>query len=123
MFRKRLLAFIIDIVVFYIFAFVSAGLIYLGDVYNNKELLIISALLFIFNYLCFIFKDVKNGQSVGKKILKLRIVCENNTNTPIWKLLIRSLFLVIWPAEFLALLIKEKRIADMILKTIIIEQV
>jgi len=64
-------------------------------------------------------KDIMNGASIGKRLLKLEVRCTDNPNfTPSWdKLIIRNLLTIIWPLEFIVLLVSKRKIGDRLAKT------
>lgn len=71
---------------------------------------------------CILFKDLMfRNQSIGKKLFKLRISTTND-DTPNWVILIlRNLTVIIWPIEIILILIYNRRIMDLILKTQVVE--
>ena len=66
-------------------------------------------------------KDIFNGASIGKRIVKIKVVDENNQKPSIGKLILRNLTLVIWPLEFYFLLNNKIKIGDRITKTQVVE--
>lgn len=64
-----------------------------------------------------IFKNA----SIGKKALNLKVVTNNNEVPKKSQLIIRNITLLIWPIDFLVLLITKRRIGEIITKTKVIE--
>ena len=76
---------------------------------------------FLFTILFLISKDVyfENG-SIGKKLLAIRLINSNNENNsvPFYSKIGRNLFLILYPIEFIVLLLnKGRRIGDLLFKT------
>ncbi len=68
----------------------------------------------------FLCKDNINGQSVGKRILNLKVVDYKGCNLNIIKFIARNLFVFIAPIEFVVLLYYDKRIGDTVIKSKVI---
>lgn len=80
----------------------------------------ISFALYLSIFLC---KDFyKTGRSKGKEILKMKIVrCSDERQPTMNTLILRNIFLVIWPIEFIAILVNsERRLGDILLGTKIV---
>jgi uncharacterized RDD family membrane protein YckC len=77
-------------------------------------------------YSIFFCKDIFGSQSIGKRMLKLKVINtkinkdEEKVNTlelnPI-RLILRNLFVYIWPIEILLIFYQNKRLGDIIIKT------
>ena len=62
----------------------------------------------------FFCRDCISGQSIGRRIMHIRVVHLNQPISPL-RAFIRNLFLLIWPLEIITLLItRKRRLADMI---------
>ena len=74
--------------------------------------------------LIFVYRDVIfRGQSIGKRILKLKIVDLETMGLPLQsKLIRRNVFFFILPVEIILIIIKNQTIGDMITNTTIIKQ-
>lgn len=74
--------------------------------------------------LIFVYRDVIfRGQSIGKRILKLKIVDLETRDLPLQsKLIRRNVFFFILPVEIILIIIKNHTIGDMITNTTIIKQ-
>jgi len=115
---KRFLAFIIDLM------FIG----FIGGIFGLfidkvEELRFISDFIFYILVALFLIRDLffKNG-SMGKKILKLKIVSDiDGFNTNKVNKILRNTTMIIWPIELIILLISTKRLSDYILKINVIE--
>lgn len=80
--------------------------------------------MIIFAFLIFILKDIVKGVSFGKWLVGIKVSDKNNyILTPnIFRLMLRNIFILIWPIEFLVFLISKdkRRIGDIIAKTDVI---
>lgn len=121
---KRIIAFLVDFVPLCIvfnlvlnFIMTQIGISMLELVNSGIYYLV----LFLLGSL-WMFKDVFNGASVGKRIVKIRVVGENNQKPTTYKLILRNLTLVIWPLEVYFLLNKKIRFGDKITNTKVVEE-
>ena len=121
---KRILAWIIDQNISGIPALLYA--LIFRKVAETQSINAIGALLFVFFVLSFpaifVFRDVIfNGQSIAKRIFKLRVIdIETNELPSNRKLIIRNLFFFIYPVEFIMLLALDKSLGDMATNTTIV---
>lgn len=116
--KQRILAFIIDMLLITLFIMLPAYV----SCFLGYPLLILA--LFGLLVTCFLSKDCFNGQSIGKRLMKIQVV-DRQTGNPVSniRLMIRNLSLVVWKIEALILIItKEKRLGDMLAKTKVIHQ-
>lgn len=69
------------------------------------------------------FKDVFN-KSVGKKILKLKVIDGDGKKSTVWKRILRNLTMPIWPVEVLIMLVRKDhlRLMDLLLDTNVVEE-
>lgn len=114
-FYKRIVAFLIDFVPICVFFYLILNYIMMTTEKSLLELVdsgVYYAVLFPFGLL-WLFKDVFNGASIGKHIMKIRIVDENNQKPSVHKLILRNLTLGIWPLEVYFLLNKK---LDLVIK-------
>ena len=126
----RILAFIIDLLIICCIQSIGFFYIILTNLdfntmqINNLEKLIPNLIMItIISTMILIVKDIIKGQSIGKKILKIKIVDLKSDKSPNFlKLIIRNLFILVWPIEFLVLINDKKhhRLGDKILGTKII---
>lgn len=68
----------------------------------------------------FLCKDCIKGQSVGKRIFKLKVIDYRGCNLSVIKLILRNLFVFLAPIEFIVLLYFDRRIGDTVLKSKVI---
>ena len=121
---KRILAWIIDWNISGIPALLYAFIF--RKVVETQGLNAMGALLFVFFVLSFpaifVFRDVIfKGQSIAKRIFKLRVIdIETNELPSNQKLIIRNLFFFLYPVEFIMLLASNKSLGDMATNTTII---
>lgn len=75
--------------------------------------------------LLYLIKDAIKGKSIGKRLFKLAVRDRENIESDITvgKSILRNLLLVIWPIEFMALLLSTKgqRIGDMLCNTVVVK--
>ncbi len=69
-----------------------------------------------------IFRDVCGGRSIGKRIMKLCVVsAEDPHGASFTALVIRNLFVILWPIEALLMLSGSLRLGDRVAKTKVVE--
>lgn len=111
-FGKRLLSWIIDLVIIYIYCYVVIMFFY-GEVFGWRlgsdfkrtfELLVIlfTVVLPVMFY-HFLFEYFANGQSIGKKIMGLKVINKEGASATLGQLLIRSLLYI--PNYFLIIIL------------------
>ena len=125
-FNKRLLAFIIDFMLFmFAFMFISMFIIYddyfLFNEQFDKNCYIAYVVCLIIIIVLFIGKDMLKGQSLGKRIMKIKVVTIKGESPRIWQCILRNLTFFIWPIEALLLLLDKRKIGDVLAKTIVVE--
>ena len=126
--KRRIVAFILDhfILTFLIVSliFVFLGPSYLDNIDSEKTF---STILFaiIFGFGIYFSKDSFKGISPGKWIMGIMVRDENNRNNipSFGRLLLRNVFIIIWPIEFIILALSDnkKRIGDLIAKTLVLK--
>ncbi len=121
----RLLSIIIDFLLILLVCLVSNLIILKIDIKMN--FMYHYTFVMVVFYSLFFCKDIINeGQSIGKRIVGLRIINDNKSNNKGKRvsnrnLILRNIFIFIWPLELLMIIINpEKRMADFKLKTKII---
>ena len=113
---KRILAFLIDHLII-CFTFVLLGMVEMfvkTDFELFWKLYYIFLLVFMFIYF---FKDVINGQSIGKRIMKIKVVDLNENKPSLFNLIVRNITILIWPIEALLVLLDKERLGDRLAKT------
>ena len=114
-------SFLIDHILILIFGissiFVFANPIAENSTFPSNGFYFIGAMMF----LAYIFRDMIDGASLGKRFLGLKIVGSVDSNKPVsvGKLALRNLFIPLWPLEFLVLVFssQNRRLGDMLAKT------
>lgn len=126
---KRIAAFIIDHVIFCVF---SGMLFYIFSFITNVNLKTISfeSLVNIVNRIIitilviYIFKDCIGGRSIGKRIIGIAVreKADLNKVPNFAKLILRNLFILIWPVEFFVLILDKEncRLGDKLSKTLVV---
>jgi uncharacterized RDD family membrane protein YckC len=92
-FHRRLFAWIIDIVVLYIYARIAVKILQSFSRHENEKLYWVLFILFLIPFLSYhlICETTMNGQSFGKKIMGIRVVNENGGQPGIGQFVIRWL--------------------------------
>lgn len=128
---SRTIAFIIDL---FVYSFIQGLIMISLVVYYSKKGTLNQNSEFIVNYMgslifvtcLLVFKDVYRASSLGKKIMKLKVVDKGNENQAVTtkRLLFRNLFLIIWPIEvyFLFISSRRERLGDKYANTKVIAQ-
>ncbi len=121
-FKRRLAAFIIDYLLFMpfyfmIMLFTSANIFFKTGGYLTAEMQTLQNLLLILILIFFMSKDIINGQSIGKRIAKIKIIDNSGENVAWWQLILRNITIFIWPLEALLLLLDKERIGDKVART------
>lgn len=116
---KRLLAAMIDYFIMGMVVLIPQFLI-IGMETNMTQPLFNS--FFASIILVILSKDlIFKGASIGKSIFKLEIKNMDGTVPNILILMLRNVFLILWPVELILVLICNKRIGDMIFNTRVID--
>jgi uncharacterized RDD family membrane protein YckC len=125
--RKRIAAFILDHCVI-TFLIVSTIFLALGPDFidqDDSELSFIMLSVMLPGFLLYIVKDSIKGISFGKWVIGVMVRDSVNPSAipAFGRLVVRNLFLVIWPVEFLFLVFSQekRRLGDKTVKTIVIE--
>lgn len=118
---KRILAFLIDHIII-CFSFVLLGMVEMF-VQTDFELFwkIYYIILLAFMFIYF-FKDVISGQSIGKRILKIKVVDLDGNTPKLFNLIIRNITILIWPIEAILVLLDKPRLGDILAKTKVVER-
>lgn len=107
---KRLVAFYIDLIsILFPGAIISLFM-------DEHPLTIIIVFSLIFSLI--LNKDILDGQSLGKRILKLKVVKKKGQSTPSRLICcIRNIFLFLWPIDLFLILFTGKKLGDYITQT------
>lgn len=113
---KRIVAFIIDLLMI---AIIIGVLYFVTQPIKSQILLQLLSSLMLTLLLC---KDCINGQSAGKRTMKIQIVDEkSNKKVSNIRCIARNVFVIFWIIEVIVLFIsKEKRLGDYVVKTKVI---
>jgi uncharacterized RDD family membrane protein YckC len=125
--KRRIAAFLIDHCVLS-FIIVAMAILALYpkfiDESDTRLLAIKMALVMIPGFFLYFAKDSLKGISIGRWVMGIMVRDEYDHNSvpSFGKLLIRNLFLIIWPVEFLVLAssYEKKRLGDKVTKTIVL---
>lgn len=125
-FRKRLLAFFIDYFILCILFAINGGMLLCVDTGLipqdfTKYVLFCGGIILLLIILLFIAKDAINGQSIGKKLMKIKVVDAHGKTPNIFKLIIRNITIYIWPIEAILVLLNKKKLGDRLAGTNIVE--
>lgn len=116
--KKRILACLIDFITIIFLVNIIGYIVEKSIVFSSYFWIIMIALLFI----SILLKDLMfKNQSIGKKIMNISVKSLDNTVPSIPIIMFRNITLVLWPLEGIILLITNKRIIDLILKTKVVE--
>ncbi|NLB54617.1 MAG: RDD family protein [Lentisphaerae bacterium] len=123
---RRLLGFLIDYLITAFIFLLPFWFLVMTPVINGIELggsIIVRALISTYiAFLYLILRDLPLKCSIGKRILKLKVVdSTSKQNAQITQKLIRNLTWLLGPVEIVYYLFTGKRIGDMIAKTEVVE--
>lgn len=112
-FKKRILAFLFD---FYCLG--MAGVV-IGCIIISKielDVTFIGLFVSVWFILVLLLKDVF-GQSLGKRIGKIKVITADGGKPPVYKLILRNVTSFIWPIELIAMLVSDSktRLSDKLL--------
>ena len=68
-------------------------------------------------YGMFFCKDIINGQSIGKKILKIQVVNNKGKVSSMQNLILRNVIALLQPIDAISIVTKGKRLGDVLCKT------
>ena len=122
MIRKRIIAFLIDcIIIVSPCIFFSIIYVFFGNFISKLKFKNVIYVLYLismfFCYIGLLGKDVISKRSVGKRIVNIKILSLDGTKPNYFQLIIRNIFMLIWPIEALMLLLDQPRLGDRIAKT------
>lgn len=121
-FQKRLLAFLIDLCILCLIQSVILLLVIFSSKSVSLERLIwANVIATLINLLIYLVKDLPKGISIGKKLMKIAVRdTEDYGKVPdFFRLIVRNIFVLIWPIEFFILILRKdrKRLGDKVAKT------
>jgi len=103
--EKRLLSIIVDLIVCILLTFILA--------YASFWVIGIPYTFFILLFL----KDIVNGQSIGKRLMKIRVLKKDGSKPSPRILVLRNLTLFIWFVDAYLYFSKGERLGDILFKT------
>ena len=117
---RRMLAGVIDFYVICLLASIFVGIITLGQFSVTKFSIVI---YLVSCFLLLLVKDITfKDASIGKRMLKLKIVRFDGTKVSTVDTIKRNLTILLLPIEIVLVLTKNKRIGDIIAKTSVISK-
>ena len=118
-FQHRLKSMIIDFCIICITGVPLVILIFILKL-ENSPFYQISAISLLFSI--FLCKDLIGGGSIGNRIAKLKVVNSNESFVTPLKLILRNIFVFIWPVEILMCFINpEKKFGDIVFGTKVVQ--
>lgn len=124
-FRKRILAFIIDYIILAAAFSIICVILYIAEqvpmLSGSRLFYALYGILLLCVMVLFIAKDCYKGKSIGKKVEKLKVISSEGKKTTIFQLFIRNITIFIWPVEFILLLLNKEKLGDRLANTIVIE--
>ena len=77
----------------------------------------------LFGLFLFLLKDlVFRNASIGKRALNLEILKSDNTVPSVSTLILRNIFVLLWPIDAILILANKRKIGDIIFKTKVVEK-
>lgn len=120
---ERMFSFLIDYFIFTLLFLVVGFNVF--TVITERNLLPMNIMIILVILLTYIFKDIFNGRSLGKRLFRLGVRCiEDPSILPNkWRLLLRNITLIIWPIEFFIIIFSPTgiRLGDRLAKTIVVK--
>ena len=126
-FNQRLGAFMID----FLIACIIQGLLFIPFIIipliqkdiSATDVTVRNLWLTLFTFTYLIFRDIPNGRSIGKKTLGLQALSLDGYPASIASLIIRNLFVVLYPVEAILLYSSSgrKRLGDIVARTGVFE--
>ena len=118
--EKRVIAFLID---YAIVCVISLVMVWISSA--TKEIApavsgVCSALAILIDCV-FLFKDAAGGQSVGKRVKKIKVVLKSGEDADVLRLIARNITFVIWPIEALLVILGRERIGDKLARTKVVD--
>ena len=118
---KRFIAFIIDIIVGFLFFYLSFFV--LCFIHASVDLISSIPISLLYTFMC--SKDCINGMSFGKYIVGIQTIDSRTLKvaTPV-QCMLRNLFCIIWPIEFFGMLFNSTglRIGDQVAHTKVVKR-
>ena len=116
--KKRFIAFAID---YLIIEGIEGTALILAMLIQTETALNIAMIFAAVVEVAYLLRDVIGGQSIGKRIMRIKVVDKNGEKASVSRLVLRNITAYIWPVEALLMLLKKERIGDRLAKTRVIE--
>lgn len=117
--KKRFNAFLIDISILGVLELFLLITLMLNI---NKSFLCIHSITTVIILCLFFCKDIINGQSVGKRIQKIRVVTQNGGAVSLQNIIARNVTALLQPIDVLYMINNDgKRLGDIICKTKVVD--
>lgn len=127
--EKRIIAFIIDLLIAALIQFVMF-LIFIIIPLSREQMashMVISTNIKItmISFLYILLRDVIGGKGIGKRMMNLMVRDSSGAECSIWRIILRNISLLIWPVEGIVILIDKnrKRLGDKIFHTDVFKRV
>ena len=119
---RRLFAFLIDFTFLYISSIVSTVVLQLP--LSGYFSMFVVSIVVIASFVVFLLRDyLFNGRSIGKRILKLRVVDADTLSAPSSKqLIVRNLFFFLYPVDCLSLISSGKSLGEKATCTVVLHE-
>ena len=116
---RRIIAAVIDFhIICFIVTVISYTLVFLTMYISFLSFVV----CFILEYMLILFRDnIFGNASIGKKLLKIKVVKVNGEKINLITSLKRNILFFLWPVEILLIITDNKRLGDMWAKTIVVK--
>ena len=116
---RRIIAAVIDFhIICFIVTVISYTLVFLTMYISFLSFVV----CFILAYMLILFRDnIVGNASIGKKLLKIKVVKVNGEKINLITSLKRNILFFLWPVEILLIITDNKRLGDMWAKTIVVK--
>ncbi len=107
---------------FYIICIMVVLLSYVLVFITSDISFLIFCICFVLTYVLILFRDnIFGNASIGKKLLKIKVVKVNGEKINLITSLKRNILFFLWPVEILLIITDNKRLGDMWAKTIVVK--
>ena len=119
---KRILAFVIDFwPLCFLVSFVVSHIVEKMEITAKEFTDSYFYIVMLIVTIIMLLKDF-GGASIGKRIMRIRVVDENNETPPLYKLVLRNLISLVWFVQAYYLLQKKTGLNDILTKTKVVER-
>jgi uncharacterized RDD family membrane protein YckC len=132
---ERILARLIDMGILIVVFFLGLVLGVMAGIYANSDAMVITALVIYFTFVAFydlVFEVFGNGRSLGKKVMKIKVISLDGSQATVGQYLLRWIFRIVdfglFEPGLVALIVaavsdKTQRLGDLVAGTILIRTV